>query len=293
MWEDDDHIELESDFPQADDKPSAFPQQDATTLRSENMLLTWLLIFLLRLQAKHYIPDSAVNCLLKFLYVFLCIIGRHSDFVAHLAASFPNSVYKLQKYFGIKEEFTRFVVCRKCYSVYEFKNCIDRHGVRLISKTCTYRSDPNSRLQCGALLLRSVKLVSGKLLLYPFKVFCYQGLTGSLQNLLLRPGFVELCEHWRSLPASNTELRDIYDGKIWKEFQYINGQPALASPYVYAVMLNIDWFQPFKLTKASVGAMYLTILNLPYYCRFKRQNIILLGIIPGPSEPSRDIKSIS
>jgi len=35
--------------------------------------------------------------------------------------------------------------------------------------------------------------------------------------------------------------------------------------------------------------MYLTILNLPYYCRFKRENVILLGIIPGPSEPSRDI----
>jgi len=95
----------------------------------------------------------------------------------------------MQKFFGIKEEFTRFVVCRKCYSVYEFKSCIEHSGVQLLSKTCPYRPHPNSRSRCGTLLLRSVKLVSGKLLLYPFKVFCYQGLRGSLENFLLRPGF--------------------------------------------------------------------------------------------------------
>lgn len=33
----------------------------------------------------------------------------------------------------------------------------------------------------------------------------------------------------------------------------------------------------------------MTVLNLPYHCWFKRENTILLGIIPGPSEPSRDI----
>ena len=54
-------------------------------------------------------------------------------------------------------------------------------------------------------------------------------------------------------------------------------------------MLNIDWFQPYKLTDSSVGALYITIMNLPYKQRFKRENVILLGIIPGPCEPPRDI----
>jgi hypothetical protein len=119
-------------------------------------------------------------------------------------------------------------------------------------------------------------------------VYCYGGLRLSLQKLLNRSDFTELCEHWRSREC-NSSLSDIYDGKIWKEFQYINGQPYLAAPYVYALMLNVDWFQPYKHTQASVGAMYLTIMNLPYAKRFKRENIILLGIIPGPSEPARDI----
>ena len=71
----------------------------------------------------------------------------------------------------------------------------------------------------------------------------------------------------------------------------VNGMPFLSEQFSYALALNIDWFQPYKLTESSVGAIYLTILNLPYYVRFKREYIILLGIIPGPSEPKREVNS--
>lgn len=49
--------------------------------------------------------------------------------------------------------------------------------------------------------------------------------------------------------------------------------------------MNVDWFQPYKHTQYSVGAIYLTILNLPRQERYKLENIILVGIIPGPKEP--------
>ncbi len=77
-----------------------------------------------------------------------------------------------------------------------------------------------------------------------------------------------------------------YDGQLWKDFQHQNGQACLAAHYSYAV---VDWFQPYKLTQSSVGAIYLTVMNLPYQERFKRENVILLGIIPGPGEPRRNI----
>ena len=48
-----------------------------------------------------------------------------------------------------------------------------------------------------------------------------------------------------------------------------------------AVMHNIDWFQPFKhLSSFSVGGIYLVILNLLKTEKFKRKNVILVGIIP-------------
>ena len=54
----------------------------------------------------------------------------------------------------------------------------------------------------------------------------------------------------------------------------------LRSERCYGVMLNVDWFQPFKHTSYLVGAIYLAILNLPREERYKRENIILLGLIP-------------
>jgi len=41
----------------------------------------------------------------------------------------------------------------------------------------------------------------------------------------------------------------------------------------------------------SVGAIYLTILNLPREIRCKKENIILVGVIPGPTEPEKTMNS--
>ena len=53
----------------------------------ERDLVVWLLIFILRLQAKHYIPDVALTSLIKFLFIFFSVIGRTSSYVATIASS--------------------------------------------------------------------------------------------------------------------------------------------------------------------------------------------------------------
>ena len=63
----------------------------------------------------------------------------------------------------------------------------------------------------------------------------------------------------------------------------------LSSPFSYMVTLNVDWFQPFVRTQYSLGAIYLSIQNLPRELRYKEENILLVGLLPGPSEPSRSI----
>ena len=77
----------------------------------------------------------------------------------------------------------------------------------------------------------------------------------------------------------------------WKDFQTLNGSPFLSGPYAYGLMMNIDWFKPFKHLKYSVGAIYLTVMNLPRTLRFKQENVLLVGIIPGPREPALSINS--
>ncbi|XP_065917612.1 uncharacterized protein [Dysidea avara] len=97
---------------------------------------------------------------------------------------------------------------------------------------------------------------------------------------------MDQCEHWRSRNISENNFADIYDGRVWKEFMNYDGKPFLSRPYNLGLMLNCDWFQPFDLSTYSVGVFYLVILNLPRTIRFKPENILIAGIIPGPGEPS-------
>lgn len=50
-------------------------------------------------------------------------------------------------------------------------------------------------------------------------------------------------------------------------------------------MLNVDWFRPQKHSPGSVAVLSLMLLSLPRHERYKLENIIVVGILPGPSEP--------
>ena len=82
-----------------------------------------------------------------------------------------------------------------------------------------------------------------------------------------------------------------FDGRVWRDFQSPEMKNFLASPYCYLLTMNVDWFQPYKHNIYSLGAIYLTIQNLPRTIRYKSENIILVGIIPGPHEPSCTVNS--
>ena len=86
-------------------------------------------------------------------------------------------------------------------------------------------------------------------------------------------------------------MGDIYDGNLWNDLHTIEGRPFLSVPNNLCLALTIDWFNPYSETQYSVGAIYLTILNLPRNERFKEENIILVGMIPGPHEPKHDINT--
>lgn len=69
------------------------------------------------------------------------------------------------------------------------------------------------------------------------------------------------------------------------------GEAFLAVPRNYAFMLNVDWFQPFKHSLYRASALYMVLMNLPRSERFKPENVLLLGILPGPHEPKLTINS--
>ena len=60
---------------------------------------------------------------------------------------------------------------------------------------------------------------------------------------------------------------------------------------MYGFMINVDWFQPLKHRQYSVGVIYVAFMNLPKEIHFKRENVIIVGLIPGPKEPPEVINS--
>lgn len=77
---------------------------------------------------------------------------------------------------------------------------------------------------------------------------------------------------------------------VCDEFQTVDGQPFLSESLTFGVMINIDWFLPYKHVML-VLFFYMVCLNLPGRLHFKRENVLLIGILPGPSESSHDINT--
>lgn len=122
-------------------------------------------------------------------------------------------------------------------------------------------------------------------------IYSYLSIESSIQSLFNRPKFHLDCEEWRSRQISDGVYSDVYDGNVWKEFLNWGGKAFLSESYNLAFTLNFDFFQPYKHVQHSVGALYLTVMNLPRSKRYKQENVILVGLIPGPHEPKHDINS--
>ena len=123
--------------------------------------------------------------------------------------------------------------------------------------------------------MKRVTLQSGKVVFYPRKIFSYKSVIQSLKGLLHQTGLQELCEEWRKRSIPEGVLTDVTDGRIWKEFKDF-----LKDAGRYGLMLNFDFFQPFKHGKYSFGVFYITLMNLPRSIRFKPENVILVGVVP-------------
>lgn len=187
----------------------------------------------------------------------------------------------------------RHVVCSECLSLYDYEDCIEKHGRQITIRICSECEKVKKRIP----LLRQIITGNDNIKYYPYVVYPYISLVDSLKSLLSRPGFYSQCEQWRltydfmNESSSTSVLSDFYDGKIWRDFLCFEGKQFLAMKNSLAFMLNIDWFQPFKHRVYSVGVIYISIMNLPWSIRNKRENIIIVGLIPGPSEPSKNINS--
>ena len=217
-----------------------------------------------------YVCMHVAMCVCMYACVRACVC------VCVHVNGFPRSLVALKKYLKLTSNpFKEYSSCKKCTSIYEnlsIKYC--RHNL--------FPANPNDP-SCGSLLLKTVK-TKQETKSIPMKSYLYHPLKSSISMLLQKEGYIDLLQHWqkRSQIIPDDWMGDIYDGDIWKE---LLDSGYLESPFNLVLALNIDWFQPYSHVMDSVGVIYLCILNLPRRLRYKQENILLVGIIPGPKEP--------
>ena len=167
--------------------------------------LKLLLYFIVIWQFAFNISNAAITNLLHFMKHFISALGHafRSDTMQDMGDALPVTLQSVHRLISLQDnDFIKYVVCPKCESIYDYKNCfvIARNGQKE-SKNCVHVSFPNHpqlarRTPCGAMLLKKVRVKHGYVL-STIKAYPYKPLRRTVELLAKRKGFLQCCEHWR------------------------------------------------------------------------------------------------
>ena len=274
---DDDMVLSEDEIPVeqflAPDNESEFVYPD----KNVNFTGSWILIWIFKYQARFRLSDVAIDSLIKFFQQVLMDADqmRFKDF--------PSSLHTASSLLQIGKQSKTYAVCPSCNTLYNVTEVVAEEGFK-----CTHVEFPmkSKGKSCGMELTMQVPLASGNKR-RPKLLFPLPNLKIQINSLYQRPEFKQQLQKWTNRQIDNGMLADIYDGEIWKNFPDTSGVPYFTPETAdshLGIMINLDWFQPFDTSVYSCGAIYGVVCNLPREIRFKKENILTLGLLPGPNE---------
>jgi hypothetical protein len=184
-----------------------------------------------------------------------------------------------------------YACCPACSSLYPPKDDdrVTTYPYECTSDLCQVRGG------CDLLQLGSTPCRKG--IGVPKRQFVMQDFHDFVGRLLSRPGVeaaIQRSGEWSGERARDDVVEDILTADGIREIKGPDGLPFLSGgqPQELRLMwcLSVDFFNPYhnKIAGkvASVGSIVLSCLLLPPDMRHKIENLYLVGIIPGPREPS-------
>ena len=240
-------------------------------------------VLLVKLQVKYKLSDSVMTALISILQLIFTLTSHPLQY------SFPRTLHSLFMITGINQlpEYQKFVVCPdpRCCTLHKDTLLSEASNIPLCAKQ-TYNS------QCTQQLGYKKFLSFGKIRLAPYKTFVYLSPIVWLKKFYSIKTFEQLLYIQQGYSSDSGYINDVWDGRIWKSFNRDNCENCFfKNIHNVAFIINVDWFKPFKHSEYKVGGIYLNILNLPRTERYKTKWTMLIGLIPGPSEPKENINS--
>ena len=273
------------------------PSKPLLVLRRSRMTKFWMA--LKAWQLTYRISLAALGALLLVITVFSDILTppERDDENEPSEGDDTMTMYLLDRELGIgkgndEHFFATYSWCSKCSSIYTTDQVVLGGGAYL--HPCRYIPYPrhphrSKRDPCNT-TLGSYRLQNGSRKYKPDIPYHYRPLLTQLAAMYRRPCFEQQVEHWRDISKIDGHWSDIYDGNMWQRHSTDNN--ILSEPGSLAFLLNVDWFNPFTRGNFSCGAVYLTILNLPRHLRYKKENMILLCLLPGGKEKPQDLSKL-
>lgn len=187
-----------------------------------------------------------------------------------------------------------YVCCPRCFFLYPLGPSDTSPSY---PERCTNRDAPDAD-PCNRTLRRISQQTLDSLPIWiASREFAYHSVKDWLARMYCRPEIeIYLDRPYKSIDPDEDpegEVVDIWDSHELRQFLASNGSPFLqrcGNEGRVAFSLNEDGFNPYGNRTAgkkfSSGAIYLVCLNLPPALRYQIENMCLLGVIPGPHEPS-------
>ncbi|KAG9017600.1 hypothetical protein FRB90_000593 [Tulasnella sp. 427] len=176
------------------------------------------------------------------------------------------------------------VQCPECGALYSFSE-------GRFPEKCTHQEIPNGPI-CDSLLGVEVRM-GGKIVCRARKLFVLQSFSAWIARLLARPGLEAAMDKCARESHPKDVASDIWEAKFIHGVEWKDGKKYAEAPpsdLRLVFTMAVDWFGAHHSGAAqktwSVGAIYMTCLNLPAAIRHRPENICLVGIIPGPRKPS-------
>ncbi|KAI7944112.1 hypothetical protein MJO28_011640 [Puccinia striiformis f. sp. tritici] len=149
--------------------------------------------------------------------------------------------------------------------------------------------EDTDELVCGAILFKK----SGSTR-KPIRKFATQDLVAWLARLFCRENIEEALEQTarksQSAYDDSLEMLDIHDSPVWQDFCGADGKQFTANSGNVTFSMFTDGINPHGNRVGgkhiSVTFIIMVCLSLPVALRYRPENIFLVGIAPGPREPS-------
>ena len=183
----------------------------------------------------------------------------------------------------------QLAACTECHKLRNVKDVIAyKEEGKAAVMNCLHKEFPNNprNHQCNNPLsvLKKNKYAT---IAVPRMLYPKPSIRQQLSMLYQRPGFENMLKLSGVQREGHNIYSDIYDGEVWKTFPSSDGSLFFTTETAtthLGLLFNLDWFQPFKYTQHSTGAIYASICNLPRSERNKPENTIYLGFLLGPKE---------